>query len=150
MASSASKIVLGRGAFDVSDHTRGLTLRLEGGSVSVGGQFTTVLNPTLVLPNNTTSYIEIDAAGAVSVNQTAFTSGRSYLYKIVTASGLITEIHDWRHGDIDPVAVASAGAAPAGGTGATAGAYDTAVNRDAHIALSNAMRACLIANKLMT
>jgi hypothetical protein len=35
-------------------------------------------------------------------------------------------------------------AAPAGGTGATAGAYDTAVNRDAMIALVNEMRLALI------
>lgn len=35
-------------------------------------------------------------------------------------------------------------AAPAGGTGATAGAYDTAENRDAMIATVNAMRTALI------
>lgn len=40
-------------------------------------------------------------------------------------------------------------AAPAGGVGAAAGAYDTAVNRDAHIALSNAMRTVLINAGLM-
>ena len=36
-------------------------------------------------------------------------------------------------------------AAPAGGTGATAGAYDTAAHRDALIQLVNDMRAALIA-----
>jgi hypothetical protein len=41
-------------------------------------------------------------------------------------------------------AAAAQAAAPAGGTGATAGAYDTAVNRDAMIALVNAMRTALI------
>ena len=40
-------------------------------------------------------------------------------------------------------------AAPAGGTGATAGAYDTANNRDAMIALVNEMRLVLIAHVLM-
>lgn len=40
-------------------------------------------------------------------------------------------------------------AAPAGGVGAAAGAYDTAVNRDLHIALSNAMRTILINAGLM-
>ena len=35
-------------------------------------------------------------------------------------------------------------AAPAGGTGATAGAYDTAPNRDSLIALVNQMRTALI------
>lgn len=43
----------------------------------------------------------------------------------------------------------TAAAAPAGGTGATAGAYDTAAHRDTHIALSNAMRTCLRDHGLM-
>ena len=40
-------------------------------------------------------------------------------------------------------------AAPAGGTGATEGAYDTANNRDAMIALVNEMRAVLVEKGLM-
>lgn len=44
---------------------------------------------------------------------------------------------------------AAQAAAPAGGTGATAGAYDTANNRNACIALVNAMRDTLIAHGLM-
>ena len=40
-------------------------------------------------------------------------------------------------------------AAPAGGTGAAAGAYDTANNRDLMIALVNEMRNVLINNGLM-
>jgi hypothetical protein len=134
----------------VSEHTRGLTLRIDGGSVSVNGQFAQVLNATLDLPDNATSFVEVSAGGVVSSNTTSFTSGRSYLYKVVTLSGKITSIVDWRHGAIDPVPTASAGAAPAGGTGATAGAYDTAVNRDALITLVNAMRTALIANGIMT
>jgi hypothetical protein len=42
--------------------------------------------------------------------------------------------------------VASGGAAPAGGTGATVGAYDTAAHRDALITLVNTIRTALIAN----
>lgn len=44
---------------------------------------------------------------------------------------------------------AAQAAAPAGGTGTTAGAYDTAANRDALIALVNEMRATLVALGLM-
>jgi hypothetical protein len=44
---------------------------------------------------------------------------------------------------------AAQAAAPAGGTGAAAGAYDTAVNRDKLIALVNEMRLTLIAAGLM-
>tara|TARA_R100001377_G_C3193965_1_gene111741 strand:- start:896 stop:1153 length:258 start_codon:yes stop_codon:yes gene_type:complete len=40
-------------------------------------------------------------------------------------------------------------AAPAGGTGATAGAYDTAAHRNTMIALVNEMRLVLIAAGLM-
>ena len=39
--------------------------------------------------------------------------------------------------------------APAGGTGATAGAYDTAANRDKMIALVNALKAIAVANGFM-
>ena len=41
-------------------------------------------------------------------------------------------------------AAAAQAAAPAGGTGATAGAYDTAAHRDALIDLVNAMRTALV------
>jgi hypothetical protein len=46
-------------------------------------------------------------------------------------------------------AAAGQAAAPAGGTGAAAGGYDTAVNRDAMIALVNQMRTVLVAHGLM-
>lgn len=46
--------------------------------------------------------------------------------------------------------VASGGAAPAGGTGATAGAYDTSAHRDALITLVNNIRTALIANGIMS
>jgi hypothetical protein len=49
-----------------------------------------------------------------------------------------------------PAASASGGAAPAGGIGTAAGAWSTAADRDAAIALLNNMRAALIANGLMT
>jgi hypothetical protein len=44
---------------------------------------------------------------------------------------------------------AAQAAAPAGGTGATAGAYDTANNRDALINLVNEMRLVLVTHGLM-
>ena len=46
-------------------------------------------------------------------------------------------------------ASADQAAAPAGGTGATAGAYDTAAHRDALIALVNEMRTTLVNLGLM-
>jgi hypothetical protein len=47
-------------------------------------------------------------------------------------------------------AYASGGAAPAGGTGTAAGAYDTAAHRDALITLVNNIRAALVANGIMS
>lgn len=47
-------------------------------------------------------------------------------------------------------AFASGGAAPAGGTGATAGAYDTSAHRDALITLVNNMRTALVNAGLMS
>lgn len=46
-------------------------------------------------------------------------------------------------------ASANQAAAPAGGTGATAGAYDTAANRDALITLVNEIRTVLVEKGLM-
>lgn len=42
------------------------------------------------------------------------------------------------------IATATPAAAPAGGTGATAGAYDTAAHRDDAITTINALRTCVI------
>lgn len=53
------------------------------------------------------------------------------------------------HGATPVVQAANTAAAPAGGTGTTAGAYDTAANRDSMIALVNAMRTVLINAGLM-
>ena len=54
------------------------------------------------------------------------------------------------NGATPQTAYASGGAAPAGGTGATAGAYDTAAHRDALITLVNNIRAALVANGIMS
>jgi len=54
------------------------------------------------------------------------------------------------NGKTPQTAYASGGAAPAGGTGATAGAYDTAAHRDALITLVNNIRLALIANGIMS
>jgi len=50
---------------------------------------------------------------------------------------------------IAQAADANQAAAPAGGTGATAGAYDTAANRDSMIDLVNEMRTVLVNLGLM-
>lgn len=54
------------------------------------------------------------------------------------------------NGATPQTAFASGGAAPAGGTGATAGAYDTAAHRDALITLVNNMRTALVNMGIMS
>jgi hypothetical protein len=54
------------------------------------------------------------------------------------------------NGATPQAAAASGGAAPAGGTGATAGAYDTAAHRDALITLVNNIRTALVNNGIMS
>lgn len=55
----------------------------------------------------------------------------------------------WGAAPVAQRASANQAAAPAGGTGATAGAYDTSANRDALIALVNEMRTVLVNAGLM-
>lgn len=51
---------------------------------------------TVDLADNTTNYIEVTTAGAVSANTTGFTAGRIPLFTVTTASGEITVIQDDR------------------------------------------------------
>lgn len=53
------------------------------------------------------------------------------------------------NGAVPQTCVVVGAAAPAGGTGATAGAYDTAAHRDSLILLVNNIHAALIANGII-
>jgi hypothetical protein len=69
---------------------------------------------------------------------------------VVARSGLVqAEADSWNFELHTQTPAAFNAAAPAGGTGATAGAYDTAANRNALIDLVNAMRTALINAGLM-
>jgi hypothetical protein len=51
----------------------------------------------VTLAASATNYVEADTTtGAVSVNQTAFTSGKMRLYTVVTGSATVTSYTDWR------------------------------------------------------
>jgi len=67
-----------------------------------------------------------------------YPNGKVRVYGL-TASRLVLTDANKDLGSLAPgsAPTAQAAAAPAGGTGTTAGAYDTAAHRDAHIALSN-------------
>lgn len=125
MSASLSHIIIEPQSFAVQpDQTTGLTFRIRGGTISVAGVPVGVTNPTLTLADNTTNFVEVDPAGVVSVNATSFTVGRAYLYKVVTSSGKITAVQDWRFSlAVDPAHTASVTRimAPRAKVGTTAG-----------------------------
>lgn len=76
--------------------TSGLTYGYLGGIVITGGALTKVAGGTIALTNNATNYVERTGAGVVSVNTSGWTSGKYAMAKVVTASGAITSVEDWR------------------------------------------------------
>jgi hypothetical protein len=92
-----------------------------------------------------------------SFNWTFNTNAVAGALAITSASGRVTTGFDLRatgafgcNAANPQTAFASGGAAPAGGTGATAGAYDTAAHRDALITLVNNIRTALVNNGIMS
>lgn len=77
--------------------TAALTWGYLGGTVSISGTPTQVANGTVTLAASATNYIEANpATGAVSVNQTGFTSGRTPLYSVVTGAATVSNYTDLR------------------------------------------------------
>lgn len=77
--------------------TAGLTWGYYGGTVSISGTPTQVANGTVTLAASATNYIEANpSTGAVSVNQTGFTSGRTPLYQVVTVASTVSNYTDLR------------------------------------------------------
>lgn len=96
-----------------------LTWGYYGGVVSISGTPTQIANGSVTLAASATNYVEADpTTGAVSVNQTAFTSGKTPLYTVVTEASGATSYTDWRTGGTGP-------AGPAGPTGPTGAAGAT-------------------------
>ena len=83
------------GLFGIKSNV-GLTLILFGGVMRSTGALLTIADWTGTMSNAATNYVEVDSAGAVSSNTTAFTTGRMKLYTVVTAGSVMTSITDWR------------------------------------------------------
>lgn len=71
----------------------------------MGGRYTkadgtniAIANGTLTLTASMTNYVEVDSVGAISVNTSAFTAGRTPLYTIVAGAGTVTSYTDNRDG----------------------------------------------------
>jgi hypothetical protein len=75
----------------------GLAWDYYGGNMfASSGAVIAVANGTLTLTNTATNYIEIDQAGTVTANTSAFTEGRTKLYSVVCAGGVVTGYTDYR------------------------------------------------------
>ncbi len=73
-----------------------LTWGYYGGYTTINGTYTSVSNGTLALTASSTNYIEVNPAGTVSKNTTAFTAGSIRLYSVVTGTATITSYIDYR------------------------------------------------------
>ncbi len=73
-----------------------LTWAYYGGQILVDGVPTAVANGTLSLSANSTCYVEMTRAGAISFNTSGFTAGRLPLYTIVTGASTVTSYTDHR------------------------------------------------------
>jgi hypothetical protein len=76
---------------------------LSGGDVLQGGVLKPVAAAVIYMEDDETRYIECNAAGTVSSNITGWTAYSAPLWKITTASGLYTEVEDWRGKSIHEV-----------------------------------------------
>ena len=78
------------------DTTTGLTWGYKAGTIRVDQTVTAVAASTISLTDTATNYIEVNSAGTVSRNTTAFTSGRVPLYTVVCAGGVQTVVTNKR------------------------------------------------------
>lgn len=90
---------------DSEDHTAlaenaaghsGLDFAYKAGKIRLDNSVVSVIAGTVTLADDTTNYIEVDNAGAVTDNTTGFTAGSIPLFTVVTASGAIDTVTDQR------------------------------------------------------
>ncbi|QOV90893.1 hypothetical protein [Humisphaera borealis] len=75
-----------------ADTTTGLTLGYRAGKVRFGNTLVSVSAGTIALSSSTTNYVEVDSAGTVSKNTSAFTATRIPLFTVVTGGSTITTV----------------------------------------------------------
>lgn len=124
------------------------------GSASHGGALNLYGHAHATHPGDVVAGISTGSGGKFRVNANALDGGGDWLVvssTTVQAPAALQSLGAFGvNGAAPQTPLASGGAAPAGGTGATAGAYDTAAHRDALITLVNNMRTALVANGIMT
>lgn len=148
--SAAGNISMSGAVLPTSGQKDGKFVRLtnvSGNNITLttgGGSNLTLLSTTLVLAPNQSVSLVYDLI-FTAWREVGRTVGGAVVATTLTASGAFGV-----NGATAQTAVASGGAAPAGGTGATAGAYDTSAHRDALITLVNNMRTALVNNGIMS
>jgi hypothetical protein len=92
-ASDVDSLALGGGAFTANPNTTsGLTFGYSAGRFHNGKSLVSVGAGTVALSASATNYVEVDRAGTVSANTSAFTAGRLPLWVIVTGVGAISSV----------------------------------------------------------
>lgn len=79
------------------EYISGLNFHYYGGNMfGAAGNVIAVANGYVTLTNSATNYIEMDQAGTITANTSAFTEGRTKLYTAVTSGGEVTNYTDYR------------------------------------------------------
>jgi hypothetical protein len=92
---ASQSMIFGRRASTTSALTWGY---MGGRYTKADGTNIAVANGMLTLTASATNYVEVDSVGAITVNTSAFTTGRTPLYTIVTGAGTVTSYTDHRDG----------------------------------------------------
>jgi hypothetical protein len=91
-AADVDSLAKGGGAFTWNADATTLNFTYGIGRFHNGKTAVTVAGGTIALSASATNYVEVDRAGTVSKNTTAFTSGRLPLYVVVTGSSTISTV----------------------------------------------------------
>lgn len=78
------------------DGSSGLTFGLESGIIFAGGVGRKIGPQTVSLAASATNFVEVNFAGVVTANTTAFTADRDFLYVVTTTARGIATVQDWR------------------------------------------------------
>jgi hypothetical protein len=101
MATTDTKVLFSRGAFDINPRlSDGLYLRVGGGVFLDGYGYHGIQGAHLLLTASATNYVEVSSVGVVEGNVTGFTPGAVPLYEVKMGATTITACNDWRNADV--------------------------------------------------
>ena len=80
----------------ILERSSGLTYAYDAAILNTVNGPVSVVDGSVLLTDNATNYIEVSAAGTVTTNVSAFTSGRYPIAIVTTSAGVVTAISDYR------------------------------------------------------